>query len=490
MGFCRDMVFAALFGATMGFDAFLLAFKIPNFFRRLFAEGAFSQAFVPILAEYTQTKDTQEVQVLVNKVTGNLTIVLMLVTLVGIIGAPFFVMIFAPGFVDEPDRFSLATQMLRITFPYLLFISLTALAGGILNTYQKFAIPAFTPVLLNVSLIFSAIFLSQYTQEPVTALAWGVFIGGFVQLCLQFPFLRRIKIWPKLLIDWKDEGVKRILKLMLPAIVGASVMQINLLVDTLFASFLPVGSLSWLYYADRITELPLGVFGVALATVALPNLSAQFAKKDEGAFNNQLQWALKMCLLVGVPAAIGLIILAKPILATLFYRGAFSANDVEMASRSLMMLSAGLVAFMVVKVMVSAFYARQNTRFPVKVAIIALSCNIVFNALLITPMAHAGLSLASSLSAMIQVLLLGVALYKQGNFAAGGWGAFLFRLLFASSLMLGVLVWGVPELDVWLDLNAWHRAAQLLVTIGMAMAVYAASLWLSGMKVRQIMVGS
>jgi putative peptidoglycan lipid II flippase len=341
-------------------------------------------------------------------------------------------------------------------------------------------------VLLNVSLILSAVYLSQYTQEPVIALAWGVFIGGFVQLCLQFPFLRRIHIWPKLLIDWSDPGVRRILKLMLPAIVGASVMQINLLVDTLFASFLPVGSLSWLYYADRITELPLGMFGVALATVALPNLSAQFAKRNEVAFNRQLQWALKMCLLVATPAAIGLWFLASPILATLFFRGAFSAVDVDMASRSLRMLSVGLVAFMMIKVMVSAFYARQNTRFPVKIAMIALATNIFFNALLIQSMAHAGLSLASSISALLQVTLLGWALFKQNHFVGGDWWPFSLRLVFASTSMMFLLIWFVPELDVWLDLSTWDRASRLLMFISMAMCVYTFSLWITGMRFQQL----
>lgn len=486
MGFVRDMVFATMFGATLGFDAFLLAFKIPNFFRRLFAEGAFSQAFVPVLAQYKGTRSHEEVKQLVHKVSGNLALVLGVVTLLGVVFAPAFVMIFAPGFEPDGTRFELACQMLRITFPYLMFISLTALAGGVLNTYQKFSVPAFTPVMLNISLILSALYLSQYTEKPIIALAWGVFMGGLVQLCLQFPFLKKIGFSPKLVWDWKDEGVRKILKLMLPAMIGASVMQINLLVDTLFASFLPVGSLSWLYYADRIIEFPLGMFGVALATVALPNLAHHFATKNEKAFNTQCQWALKMCLTIGVPSAIGLWALSLPVMATLFGHGAFLIKDIEMASLSLRMLGFGLIAFMLVKVMVSAFYARQNTVFPVKVAIVSLLSNIVLNAILIQPLAHAGLSLASSLSAVLQVVLLGWMLARQGHLK-GAWAAFLARVSIAGICMGGALIWATPHLSQWLTFTLPFQALYLFGLIAVGGCLYGATLWVFGLRLGHLM---
>lgn len=489
MGFVRDMVFATLFGATLGFDAFLLAFKIPNFLRRLFAEGAFSQAFVPILSEYKSTQDKESVELLINKVAGNLSLVLMGITLLGILAAPLIIALFAPGFIDEPERFSLATQMLRITFPYIFFISLTAFAGGILNTFQKFALPAFTPVLLNLSLIFAAIVLSPKFQEPVIALAWGVFIGGVVQLALQLPFLKRQGVLPRLKVDWRDPGVKRVLKLMLPALVGASVMQINLLVDTLFASFLPVGSLSWLYYSDRLLELPLGIFGVALATVALPNLSKHFATQNFVAFRHHLRWSLKVCFLVGLPASVGLWVLAGPILATLFHHGAFSEHDVLMAMRSLHMLILGLVAFMSIKILVSAFYAQQNTKFPLKVACYALLTNVVGNALLIKPLAHAGLALASSVSAFLQVTLLGTVLVRQGHIPVRGIG-FGAQIGVATVAMGWFLHTFSPKLDVWLSWGSAHRALMLFTLIFVAMIVYAFTLWISGIRLRKFIYES
>lgn len=486
MGFIRDMIFAMMFGATLGFDAFLIAFKIPNFLRRLFAEGAFSQAFVPILSEYKSTQDKESVELLINKVAGNLSLVLMGVTFLGMLAAPFIIVLFAPGFLDEPESFALATQMLRITFPYLFFISLTAFAGGILNTFQKFALPAFTPVLLNISLIFAAIGLSPYFEQPVVALAWGVFIGGIAQLALQLPFLKRHGVLPKFQVDWKDPGVRRILKLMLPALIGASVMQINLLVDTLFASFLPVGSLSWLYYSDRLLELPLGMFGVALATVALPNLSKHFATQNTVAFSNHLVWSLKMCILIGLPAAVGLWILSGPILTTLFHHGAFSERDVLMAMKSLHMLILGLVAFMSIKILVSAFYAQQNTKFPLKVAICALLTNVVGNALLIKPLAHAGLALASSLSAFLQVALLGGMLLKQKQLPLQGWLGFCLQVLTATCCMGWGILALLPKLDIWLSWGGWHRVVMLSGLISIAVVVYAVTLWISGIRFRKL----
>ena len=486
LGFVRDMVCAQIFGASLGFDVFLLAFKIPNFLRRLFAEGAFSQAFVPILSEYKSTREQQEVQTLIHKVSGCLTVVLTLVTIFGILAAPFFVLVFAPGFIGDAARFDMAVEMLRITFPYLLFISLTALAGGVFNTYQKFALPAFTPVLLNLSLIFFAILVSPYFEKPVVALAWGVFFGGLIQLGLQVPFLGRHGFLPKMKVDWQDEGVRRILKLMTPALIGASVMQINLLVDTIFASFLPVGSLSWLYFSDRLLELPIGMFGVALATVTLPNLSTSFAKGNDALFRNHLSWALKWCLLIGIPCTLGLCILAEPILTTLFHRGAFVARDVVMSAKSLRTLTFGLTAFMMVKILISAFYARHNTRFPMKVAVVALLSNAVLNACFIGPLQHAGLTLASSISAFVQLGLLSWVLWREGWVRLEGGLRFTGQTLFANGLMGGLLFSFTPKLDVWLDYTASYRAMMLLSLILGAVVLYMGSLWLLGLRPRHL----
>ncbi|HRE32823.1 MAG TPA: murein biosynthesis integral membrane protein MurJ, partial [Candidatus Berkiella sp.] len=428
-------------------DAFLLAFKIPNFMRRLFAEGAFSQAFVPVLSEYRTRQDHDGVKQLVNKVFAALGIVLLVVSFLGVVGAPWLIRLFAPGFSVEDSRFGLACYLLQLTFPYILLISLTAFAAGIQNTYRQFAMPAFTPVLLNVSLICAAWVLSPYFKEPVEALAWGVLLAGISQLCFQLPFLAKLALLPSPQWDWQDPGVRRILRLMVPALIGASVMQINLLVDTIFASFLPVGSLTWLYYSDRLLEFPIGIFGVALATVVLPHLSEEYARNSHRGFSASMDWALRWILLIGVPATM----MAGPMLATLFQYGRFSGHDAIMAARSLMALSLGLVCFLAVKVLVSAFYARQNTKFPVKVAIIAMAANVVFNALLIGPLAHAGLALASTLSSIINVLILLVALLQKKIYIPlNGWLSFAGRLIFANTMMGAMLWWLVPEMAEWL----------------------------------------
>lgn len=483
VGFIRDMALAHIFGATAGIDAFLLAFKIPNFMRRLFAEGAFSQAFVPILSEYRATQSHEEVKLLVDRVFGALSMVLLLVTLLGVVFAPFFIHIFAPGFKTEGPRFSLACHLLQLTFPYILFISLTAFAGGVQNTYKKFAAPAFTPVLLNFSLIASAYLFSPYFQEPVEALAWGVLLAGISQLVFQVPFLRQLALFPTPKWGWSDPGVRRVLTLMGPALLGASVMQVNLLVDTIFASFLPVGSLTWLYYSDRLLEFPIGMFGVALATVVLPHLSQEYAQKSHTGFSNSVDWALRWILLIGVPATIGLTMMAGPLLATLFQYGKFLPHDAIMASRSLMALSLGLVCFLAVKILVSAFYARQNTKFPVKVAIFAMIVNVVLNALLIGPLAHAGLALASSLSSVCNVGILLWALLRQKIYIPrAGWGSFGFRLVFANGTMMAALWWFSPAMSQWLDWGVTERVLTLAALMGMAVVAYFGGLWLTGLR--------
>lgn len=483
VGFLRDMVVAHIFGATAGIDAFLLAFKIPNFMRRLFAEGAFSQAFVPVLSEYKSCRSQAEVKLLIDRVFGGLGLVLLLVTLVGIISAPLLVKLFAPGFDTQDSRFPLACHLLQITFPYILFISLTAFAAGVQNAYGKFAMPAFTPVLLNVSLILAGYFFSRYFAQGVEALAWGVLFAGVVQLLFQIPFLKRLDLLPTPRLNWQDPGVKRILTLMTPALIGASVMQINLLVDTIFASFLPVGSLTWLYYSDRLLEFPIGIFGVALATVVLPHLSHEYAQKSHTRFSASLDWALRWILLIGVPATIGLTMTAGPLLATLFQYGKFTPFDVVMAARSLIALSLGLVCFLAVKVLVSAFYARQNTKLPVKVAIFAMLANVVFNALLIGPLAHAGLALASTLSSVCNVLiLLWVLLREKIYVPLNGWKGFSIRLFVANTTM-AIMLWKfTPEVTQWLEWGALERVTMLFALMLGAVVAYFGGLWLTGLR--------
>ncbi len=462
LGLARDIVIANFFGASAGADAFFVAFKIPNFLRRLFAEGAFSQAFVPVLSEYRTLQSPVDVQKLVNAVAGSLGIVLLLITLLGVIGAPLVSAVFAPGFLDEPEKFALTVEMLRLTFPYLFLISMTAFAGAILNSYGNFAVPAVTPVLLNLSLIASVYFLTPWLDRDVTALAWGVMLAGVMQMLFQLPFLARLNLLPKPKIERGHEGVKRILKLMAPALFGVSVSQINLLLDTVLASLLVTGSVSWLYYSDRLVELPLGVFGIAIATVILPSLSRKHASDDMQQFTAMMDWALRSVLLIGIPAALALIYLAEPLLATLFQHGALTDRDVNMAAQSLQAYSIGLLFFMLIKVLATGYFSRQDTKTPVKIGIIAMVVNMGFNLALIAPLAHVGLALATSLSALVNAGLLLRGL-KRGRIysAQPGWYLFAARLLAANLALLGFLALLAPEAELWLQSDAYQKIVWL-----------------------------
>ena len=485
LGFVRDLVLAQLFGASAGTDAFFVAFKIPNFLRRLFAEGAFSVAFVPVLMEYKTQRSFDELRLFVGRVAGTLGGVLLLVTLIGVIGAPLLVMLFAPGFIADQGKLTLAGDMLRLTFPYLLFISLTAFAGGILNAHNRFGVPAFTPVLLNLSLIGCALWLSPQMDQPVVALAWGVLIAGVAQFLFQLPFLHKLGLLPRFSFAPEDEGVRRIGRLMLPALFGVSVTQLNLLLDTLIASFLVTGSISWLYYSDRLMEFPLGVLGVALGTVILPHLSGKHASDSPRDFSRTIDWALRWTLLLGLPAAVALLVLAGPMIATLFQSEVFQAEDVEMARRSLMAYSLGLVSFIMIKVLAPGYYARQNTRTPVRFAVIAMASNMVMNLILVFPLAHAGLALATSLSASLNALLLFRGLRREGVYRPGqGWVALILRGALASALMAGVMWWGLGDLQVWVSMGRMDRVWQLLGWILAGALVYFSALALLGIRLR------
>lgn len=488
LGLIRDVVVAGYFGASGASDAFFVAFKIPNFLRRLFAEGAFAQAFVPVLSEYRTQRDLAAVQALVNRVAGSLGLVLLLVTLAGSLGAPFLAILFAPGFyMSGSESFGLAADMLRITFPYLMLISLTAFCGSILNAYERFAVPAFTPVLLNICLIGSAVYLSPLFDPPIMALAWGVFMAGAVQLAFQLPFLARIRLLPRPQAGWKDEGVRRILRLMLPALFGVSVAQINLLLDTVLASFLQQGSVSWLYYSDRLAELPLGVFGIAIATVILPSLSRKHAEQSPEKFSQMLDWALRMILLIGIPASVALIVLSKPLLTTLFYYGEMTPRDIDMASMSLQAYGLGLLAFMLIKVLAPGYFSRQDMKTPVKIAVIAMVANMVFNLILIYPLAHAGLALATAISAFLNAGLLLRGLRKQGVFHwSPGWGRWLVQLGFANLSLAALLLYFAPAANDWLAAGLWQRIEWMSLLIVASIGVYLAVLMLFGLRPRHL----
>ncbi len=489
-GFIRDMVYAQAFGAGAGTDAFFVAFRIPNFLRRLFAEGAFSQAFVPVFSEYQTQQARAELQELVDQVAGTLGAILLLITAVGVVAAPVLILLFAPGFTADAGKYELTVQMLRITFPYLLFISLTAFAGGVLNSCGKFAIPAVTPVLLNLTMIAAALWLAPRMEQPVVGLAWGVFIAGIIQLSFQIPFLRQVKLLPRPRWGWASRGVQQVLKLMLPALFGSSVAQVNLLIDTVLASFLVSGSVSWLYYSDRLVEFPLGIFGVALGTVILPKLSRQHASAETDGFSQTLDWALRWALLIGAPATVALVLLAGPMLAALFQYGAFDARDVEMSARSLMAFAFGLVAFMLIKVLAPGFYARQDTRSPVKYGLIAMGANTAMVLILVWPLAHAGLALATSLAAFLNAGLLFVNLLRRGIYQPrSGWTRFLLQLTVAN-LVMGLLLWfGAGNLEDWIHASARERLWHLTWLIAAGGGSYLLAVLAVGIRPRHLLHG-
>ncbi len=493
LGLVRDVSLAVFVGAGANADAFFIAFKIPNFLRRLFAEGAFSQAFVPVLSEYREQRSREAVQGLIDRVAGALGGVVLAVSVLAVVAAPLVAALFAPGFINMPEKFALTVDLIRITFPYLLFITLTGFAGAILNSWERFAVPAFTPVLLNVCLISAAWVGSTWFEEPVYALAWGVLLAGLVQWLFQWPFLHALALRPRPRWDWKDEGVQRILALMLPALFGVSVSQINLLLDTVLASFLPTGSVSWLYFSDRLAELPLGVFAIAIATVILPSLSRSRAREEAESFSRTLDWALRLVLLVAIPAALALIILAGPILATLFQYRETTPRDITMASFSLMAYAGGLAAFMLIKVLAPGFYARQDMKTPVRIGVIAMVSNMVLNLLFVVPLhlfwqiGHVGLAAATALSAWLNAGLLWHGLRRTGVYRPQpGWGRYGLQLLLASALMSLLLLWWLPPMPVWFE---WGWSQRLLATAGLCLggiAVYLGVLLALGMRLRHL----
>jgi len=486
LGFIRDMLIAHIFGVNSATDAFFVAFKIPNFLRRLFAEGAFAHAFVPVLSDYKERGSKAALKQFIDKTAGTLSVFLLLITVVGVVAAPVLIMLLAPGFMWQGSQYELSVQLLQITFPYLFFIALVAFAGGILNAHGQFAIPALTPVFLNICMIAAAIWLAPLMDEPVTALAWGVFAAGIVQLLFQLPALMRLGLMPRLRLGFDDAGVKRIISLMLPAIFSVSVTQINLLLDTLIASFLTVGSVSWLYYSDRLVEFPLGILGLALGTVILPNLAKSHAAEDTAAFSNALDWGLRLVVLVGLPATIGLLLLAEPMLSTLFQYNEFGVSDVHFAGKSLKAYSLGLLGFILIKVLVPGFTSRGDMKTPVRYGVYAMIVSLALNLALVFPLAHAGLALATSLGAFFNAALLLIKLQKDNVYQpATGWWLFFARVFLAAAAMSAGLYYFI-DADWWNHWDSMERVINLVKWIGIGLVIYAATLLLTGLKLKHL----
>ncbi|WP_318284767.1 murein biosynthesis integral membrane protein MurJ [Halomonas denitrificans] len=507
LGLVRDTVLARTFGASAATDAFFVAFKIPNFLRRLFAEGSFSLAFVPVLAEYRERGDHERTRALIDAAAGSLLAVLLVLTAAGMLAAPLVIRLISPGFADQPEQLALTSDLLRITFPYLPLIALTALAGGILNTLGRFALPAVTPALLNVSLIAAALLFAEHFEEPVTALAWGVFAAGVLQLAIQLPALARHGVLPRPVPRFAHPGVQRILRLMLPTLFGSSVAQINLMLDIVIASLLFEASISWLYFGDRLMAFPLGLLGAALSVVILPTLSSQHSRNSVDAFRGTLAWAVRWGVLIALPAAVGLALLAAPIATTLFQYGEFSAMDVRMTALALLAYCIGLPAFIGVKILAPAFYSRQDTATPVKIGIIALVVNMALNLVFVLaivawqtggdfgaglfatlaaqPGAHAGLALASGTAAWLNAWLLWRHLAGQHLRPRVG-----HRIVLAAvcgvALMGLALTLMVPAPAAWIEAGLSQRIVWLVLAVGGGAAVYAAVLLAFGLRPRQL----
>jgi putative peptidoglycan lipid II flippase len=483
LAFVRDVLIARVFGAGMATDAFFVAFRLPNLLRRLFAEGAFSQAFVPIFGEYRNRRGHEDTQLLVDHVTTMLAIILFVVTLIGIFAAPVIVYISAPGFAKDAAKYDLTVQLLRITTPYIFFISLVAVAAGILNTYNKFWVPAFAPILLNICFISAALWLAPYCDPPILALAWAVFVAGFVQLAFQVPFLKKIGMLPSIRFNWNDPGMRRVIRQMGPAVFGVSIGQISMLINTIFASFLVAGSVSWLYYADRLMEFPSGILGVALGSILLPSLSKCHADNNLVEYSKLLDWGLRLTVMLTLPAALALGMISVPLLATFFQRGAFAAHDVLMTSHALIGYSVGLIGMILVKILAPGFYAKQDIRTPVKIGIVTLLATQAMNALFIGWIQHAGLALSIGLGACLNSAILFHYLRKHGIYhPEPGWAKFFAKIVIAILALAFTLWFGMGSEQSWLTGSGWSRVLRLTVLVAEGVVIYFAVLGVLGFR--------
>ena len=493
-GLVRDMLQAALFGAGVAADAFVIAYRIPNYLRRIFAEGSFSQAFVPVLAEIRERGDQAALKALVDHVAGALCAVTLLVTALGVALAPWVVSLIAPGTLDEPVKHALTADLLRITFPYLVFISLASVAAAVLNSFQRFALPAATPILHNLALIAAMLLLSSRFDEPIHALAWGVFAAGVLQLLVLWPALARHGLLPRPRLSWRDSNVRRVARLMLPTLFSSSVAQVNLLVGTAFASLLATGSQVWLYMGERLSEFPLGLFGVAVGTVILPHLSGRHAATDAEGFSRAVDWGLRLVLLLALPAALGLALLAEPLTTTIFQYGRFTANDAAMAALALLAMSLGVPAFMASKVLAPAFYARQDPKTPMRIALWTVAANVVLTIAIVAPLwwnevpgAHAGIALATSLAGLLNAALLLRTLRRRGLYQPrAGWGWWLGRIVLACAGMAVAVLLLRDRVGEWHQLAPMARVGWLLATVAAGGATYALVLLALGLRPRHL----
>ena len=488
LGLVRDIVLANAVGASSGADAFFVAFKIPNFLRRLFGEGAFAQAFVPVFSETREKEGEASVQRLINQVAGRFGLILIAISVLGVLLAPWIAMLFAPGFSDDPGKLALTADLLRWTFPYLGFICFVAFAGGILNSVGRFAVPAATPIFLNLSLIGSALFLAPLLSPSVMGLAIGVAIAGLVQLVIQIPPLMAAGLLPKPSLRDDHPGVSKILKLMVPALFGVSVSQINLLLDTVLASLLVSGSVSWLYYSDRLMELPLGVIAIAVSTVILPKLSREFAQEDRQASRQTQSWAIWVVMVLGLPCAAALAVFGELILATLFQYGAMAVSDIEGSALSLMAYAAGLPAFMMIKVLAPHYFAHQDTKTPVKIGLIAMTANMVFNLILVWSLDHVGLALATSLSAWLNAALLLRGLNQRGWYRVDRlpWRSMV-QLCIALVVMVQI-AWLAPSAAALVSHSVVERVVWTAVLLSGSGLLYLITLRLTGIRYTSLLV--
>ena len=493
-GLVRDMLQAALFGAGVAADAFVIAYRIPNYLRRIFAEGSFSQAFVPVLAEIRRNGDQAALKAFVDHVTGALCAVTLLVTALGIALAPWVVSLIAPGTLDEPGKHALTAELLRITFPYLFLISAASVAAAVLNSFGRFALPAATPILHNLAVIAAMLLLAPLFEEPIHALAWGVFGAGVLQLLVLWPALARHGLLPRPRLSWRDSGVRRVAKLMLPTLFSSSVAQVNLLVGTAFASLLATGSQVWLYMAERLSEFPLGLFGVAVGTVILPHLSGRHAATDAEGFSRSLDWALRLVLLLALPAALGLALLAGPLTTTIFQYGRFTAVDADMAALALLAMSLGVPAFMASKVLAPAFYARQDPKTPMRIAFWTVGANVALTIAIVTPLwlqdirgAHAGIALATSLAGLLNAGLLWRVLRRRGLYMPRqGWTAWIARILLGCAFMAAAVLLLREHVGAWSALAPAARVTWLLATVAAGAGAYGLTLLATGLRPRHL----
>jgi putative peptidoglycan lipid II flippase len=499
-GLVRELLIASAFGASAMTDAFNVAFRIPNLFRRLFAEGAFSQAFVPALAASKAQHGEDATRLLIDRVATLLSWALLLTCVAGVAAAPVLVWAMASGLKQEPRGFEAAVFMTRWMFPYIGFMSLVALSSGILNTWRHFAVPAATPVLLNLAMIGAAWLGAPWFQslgiEPVYALGGGVMLGGLLQLAVQVPALLRLGLLPRIGLNWSlvkaawaDPATKSIAKLMVPALLGVSVAQISLLINTQIASHLTPGSVSWLTYADRLMEFPTAMLGVAIGVVLMPKLAAAKAAGDAARYSAMLDWGLRIVVLLAVPCAVALLTFAQPLVATLYHYGAFTDRDVQQTTTALMGYGAGLLGLVAIKVLAPGFYASQDIRTPVRIAVVVLVITQLLNLALVPIFAHAGLALAIGIGALINALWLLVGLMRRGSYQpAPGWGVFALQVVAASALLAVFLLWAAGSVN-WISLRGQYlqRIWLLALVLSASGAIYFVALWVSGLKLRQLL---